>query len=501
MVKAPCPFLDFRGNLVYDNTQNRHTLNYGGDNMFIGREMELEDLTSRLNSTRFEMIPIYGRRRVGKTHLLEEFTKDKRAIFCTADQFGEQSNLVQLSRAINEVLAPESEGSVFATFEEAFESVANYCEKKSESLVFIIDEYPYMVQSQSGISSVLQRVIDKRYLKLSNLMLILTGSQMSFMEKQVLGYESPLYGRRTAQIKLLPLSFEESRAFLPNMNEIDFLTVYGLTGGIPLYLSMFDNEKSLADNIKNNVLKRNAFLYEEPQNLLMQELRMPNRYNDILEAIANGATEMRDITGKTHIESGNLTKYLSILIDLNIVEKQIPLTRIGKKKPIYKIKDGLFHFWYRYVPKYKNFIETGRIDTVWKRIELDLVQFTSLIFEDYCKGWILLNDEVLVSEVGSWWGNNPLIRDASSNAEEVDVIGIGLEKDELIIGECKWRNEITDMNVGEKLVERSKFFPYPHKHLFIFSKSRFSNQLVEYGKEHGIRLLTFSEMTKKKTAS
>jgi len=462
--------------------------------MFIGRKRELEDLNQWMDSSKFEMIPIYGRRRVGKTRLVEEFTIGRETIFFTANQLGEQSNLESLSEAINTVVSPNSEGNVFISFEKAFLSVAKYASEIKKPLVFIIDEYPYLAQSNMGISSVLQKVIDKNYLALSNLMLILTGSQLSFMQHQVLGYQSPLYGRRTGQIRLLPLSYDESRALLTSFSISDMLTIYGLTGGIPLYLSMMNDSFSLKENIANHVLKRNSFLYEEPLNLLLQEVRSPNRYNAVLSAIASGATELSRIADKTRLDSNAVSQCLNGLIDLHIIEKIMPLTEIGKRKPIYKIKDGLFHFWHRYAPKYQSFIGSDRLNEVWPRIEEDLIQFTSLIFEDFCRNWILLNSPMLLQEVGGWWGNNPLIKNAKATAEEVDVIGIGHEKEELVVGECKWRNGKTDISVGEKLVERAKFFPYLKKDLYIFSKAEFTTGLEEYAKNHDIRLIRFHDM-------
>ena len=466
--------------------------------MFIGRIRELEFLSERLSSSKFEMIPIYGRRRVGKTRLLEEFIKGKETIFFTGNQLGEQSNLASLSESIDATIYPNSGSRTYSSFEKAFVEVAKYAKETKAHIIFIIDEYPYLAESNMGISSILQKVIDKQYLPLSNLMVILTGSQFSFMQHQVLGYQSPLYGRRTGQIRLMPLDFNESRAMLPAFSPQDFLTIYGLTGGIPLYLSAMDETLTLKENIKKHLLTPNTLLYEEPLNLLLQEVRSPRRYNDVLFAIASGATELNRIMDKTGLESSAVSQYLNTLIDLHIVEKNMPLTEIGKRKPVYRIKDGLFHFWYRYVPKYQRFIETGRLDSIWPRIEEDLIQFTSLIFEDVCRDWILINSPMLLQDVGGWWGNNPLIKSAKATPEEVDVIGIGLEKEELVIGECKWRNEKTDISVGEKLVERAKFFPYLKKDLYIFSKSECTEGLQEYAKKHDIKLIRFEDMIDKK---
>lgn len=462
--------------------------------MFVGREEELAFLNERLKSNRFEMIPIYGRRRVGKTRLIEEFTCDKKTIFFTADLLGESSNLANLSKAVTAEITNKISDFTFSSFQEAFEEIADYAKKVDEDVVFVIDEYPYLAGANKGISSILQRAMDKLYLHIPNLMVILTGSQTSFMEQQVMGYQSPLYGRRTGQIKLLPLTFNEARKFLPKMEIESFLTIYGITGGIPLYLSMMDDELSLEENIKQKLLAKHTLLYEEPRNLLFQELRTPDRYNAILMAIAGGKNRLHEIADRTGIDSGLLVSYIKTLIELGVVEKRTPLLSSGKKKGIYYIKDGLFHFWYRYVPHYASFLESGRLNHIWPRVKEDLVQFTALIFEDFCRDWIFFRSPLLLQEVGSWWGNNPLIKNTKAIAEEIDVVGVGLAKNEIVLGECKWRSEITDIRVGEKLMERSQFFPHCDQDLYIFSKSDFSESLKSYAKENDIHLLTFEEM-------
>jgi len=225
--------------------------------MFIGRKQEIETLKNMSKSSRFEMAIIYGRRRVGKTTLINEFTKNMQTIYFTATQAGEQTNLENLSRAI---LSKQKFGEnlFYKNFEQALEAVAVQASNKKEPLVFVIDEYSYLAESAEGISSILQKVIDHTYLTCPNLLLILSGSSMSFMEKQVLGYQSPLYGRRTAQLKIRPFSFIEARAFLPDFNVFDFLTIYGITGGVPLYLSMINSKLNLKDNLLQNFFKENS---------------------------------------------------------------------------------------------------------------------------------------------------------------------------------------------------------------------------------------------------
>ncbi|MCL2665736.1 MAG: ATP-binding protein, partial [Defluviitaleaceae bacterium] len=249
--------------------------------MFIGRQKELDALSKQYKKDEFTFIPVYGRRRVGKTQLIEEFIRDKKSVFFTAVNKGTyKSNVELLSRAIfdNNEAAP-----IYGSFYDALDGVNRMAEK--EKLVFVIDEFPYLAQSDESVIGVLQQFIDLKFLK-TNMLLILAGSSLSFMENQVLGYQSPLYGRRTGQIKLLPVDFQTARKFAPKLSKLDQAVMYGVTGAIPKYLSLFNDGLSLDENIKGQYFDRNAYLFEEPDNLLKQEFKEPALYQAIITAIA-----------------------------------------------------------------------------------------------------------------------------------------------------------------------------------------------------------------------
>lgn len=467
--------------------------------MFVGRKLELAELEGKYASKQFELVALYGRRRIGKTQLLEEFVKEKQTVYFTADQFGPAINLANLSQAIKDLTEPANSVGPFTDFQAAFEAVAELAQASDEPIIFIIDDYPHLAKSSDEIAPSLLQVIEQTYQGLDNLLLVLAGSQVSFMEEQVLGSKSPFNGKVTGQIYLPPLTFTEAHSLLPRIPKEVFMTMYGLTGGVPFYLNRFDDSLSLKENILTFVLHKNTFLYEEPTNLLMQELRTPNRYNDIIAAIAAGATEVREIVSQTGIESGPLTKYMETLIDLEIVEKKTALTDIGKNKPTYGISDGLFRFWYRYVPKYKQFIETNRTEMIWKQIAEDLLQFTSTTFEQYCREWLLEKNgseglPFQLSVAGSWWGNPATSKKKPAQSEQVAVIGLGVEDEDLLLGECFWHNEKMDVLTAEQLLQRSKYFPYTNKALFLFSKRGFTKQVKELADEKKIRLISLAEM-------
>lgn len=281
--------------------------------MFVGRETELEKLNGLYAGDRFECVVIYGRRRVGKTSLIHEFIQGKEAIFFTGLESDDRENLEHLSRSIVNPPFGEGPAPIFSSYQEALDAVHERATK--ERLILVIDEYPYLAGAYRGISSLLQAQIDHKF-KGGRLFLILCGSSMSFMENQVLGYKSPLYGRRTAQMQIRPFGFFETRLFFTGFPPEDLAGIYGITGGVPQYLARMDDSLSLAENIRRNFLDPSAYLFEEPGNLLKQEVREPAGYNAILRAIATGSTRNAEIATKVSMESSACSAYLKNLIAL-----------------------------------------------------------------------------------------------------------------------------------------------------------------------------------------
>ena len=356
--------------------------------MFVGRDKELSALERRWSSQQFECVVVYGRRRVGKTTLINRFLEDRPTIFFSAIESSASKNLESLSRSI----ALYEKGSeafettpVYRSFESALEAVFALAAK--QRIAFVIDEYPYLAKADRTINSVLQHAID-RHKDDSQLMMVLCGSSMSFMERQVLGYESPLYGRRTAQIKVEPFGYADVRKFLPRYSNEDAAIAYGLTDGIPQYLRQLDDGISIRDNIRWNILDPSCYLFEEPDNLLKQELRSPAEYNAVIQAIASGASRSNTIATACHMESSSCTTYLRNLIDLGIVRKETPFGEDAPRKTIYRIEDSFFRFWYRYVPNNMSLIQSGHADLAADRVMSTISDFMGQVFEDICVQWI-----------------------------------------------------------------------------------------------------------------
>ena len=462
--------------------------------MFIGREREVAALDRLYESNKFEFAVIYGRRRVGKTALINHFIDNKEAIYFMGVESNEKQNLENFSKSIIEYSSGIEAETLFLSFQAALEYVFKLAEKKR--FILAIDEYPYVARSSKSLASTLQLLIDK-YKDTSQLMLILCGSSMSYMEDEVLAYKSPLYGRRTAQMKIQPFSFEETCRCFKNFSDEDKALAYGIVGGTPQYLLQMDDRLSIEDNIKNTYLNPISFLYEEPTNLLKQEVREPAIYTAIITAIAVGASRMSDISNKVDEDSNICANYLKSLINLGIVKKETPYGEKTSRKSIYSIEDNMFRFWYRFVPGNNSIIMRGAADIVYKRIEPQLPEYMGAVFEEICKQylWNLLlngNSPVEFSELGRWWGNDPI----EKKQTEIDIMG-EQDKKTALFGECKWTNEKVDLGVLETLIKRSNLFSYVNMHLYLFSKSGFTKGCIDKANELGnVSLVTYSDMLK-----
>ncbi|MHB1452665.1 MAG: ATP-binding protein [Saccharofermentanales bacterium] len=462
--------------------------------MFIGREKELKNLNNLYDTDKFQFPVIYGRRRVGKTALINEFVKDKDTIYFTGIETNAKQNLENFSRSIFSYTTESTIAPVFSSFQDALEYVFTLAETKR--LVLVIDEYPYIAKSYKAIASMLQVLIDKKK-DTSKLFLILCGSSMSFMEEQVLGYKSPLYGRRTSQFKILPFEFFESRKYFSKFSDLDMATVYGMVGGTPQYLLQMDDHISLEYNIKNKLLNSTSYLFEEPNNLLQQEVREPAIYNAIISAVATGSTRLSEISSKVGEETSACSVYLKNLISLGIIKKETPFAEKSSKKTIYIIADNLFRFWYRFVPSNISIIQKDMTDLAYKNISEQLSSYMGAVFEEICKQYLWeLNKQgkaaITFTDLGRWWGNDP----KNKCETEIDIMGTDAAGSALFC-ECKWTNEKVDAGVLDTLIERSGLFRYTNVRLYLFAKTGFTKGCIDKADELGnVNLVTFGEMMK-----
>jgi len=461
--------------------------------MFVGREKELGDLERAYRSDKFQFPVIYGRRRVGKTALINEFIKNKRSIFFTGLETNAEHNLDNFSNAVFRYVNGSGPYPIFRSFQEALEYVFALSEK--ERLVLVIDEYPYLARSYKGIASILQVLID-RYKDTSKLFLILCGSSMSFMESEVLGYGSPLYGRRTAQFKILPFDFFESRPCFNNFSDEDMATIYGIAGGTPQYLLQMSDRFTVEENIRNTFLNTSSYLFEEPNNLLKQEVREPAIYNAVINAIANGNTKLSEIANKVREETSVCSAYLKNLISLGIIKKEVPIGGTPYKT-VYALADNMFRFWHRFIPSNYSLIQNGMIDAAYENISEQLPSFMGAVFEEMCIQYLWRlnrngNIPFTFLDAGRWWGGDP----RTKKETEIDIVATD-SAGSAIFCECKWTKDKVDAPILKDLAERSGLFSYKDKHFYIFSKSGFTPGCVKLAKEMGnARLISFGDMMK-----
>ncbi len=462
--------------------------------MFIGREKELRDLNRLYQQNRFQMFVLYGRRRVGKTTLLNEFCKGKDHIFYSAEQSNDKRNLEKFSQSVfshygETTLAP------FASWENALEYIDD--RQKDSNLVVVLDEFPYLANQDKSLLSKLQHLIDHK-LQYGKLFIVLCGSYMGFMEKDVLGEKSPIFGRRTGQLRMKPFDYRLSCRFLKNYSKEEQLMLYGAFGGTPLYLRQIDNGVSVEENIKRIVLNPTGYLYEEPYLLLRQEIQEPGVYNAIIEAIASGSSRSNEIATKTGEEPAKCLKYINTLIELGILHKETPFgEKKSSRKSIYRISDFMFRFWYRYVSANKTLLETGAQDIVWKkRIQPDYSNYMGLVFEQVCEDYLLTKNvrgelPILFASIGRWWGTDTKTR------QQVEIDLVAKDENDYLFCECKWRNELLDYGVLDGLKRKADVYSSHREntHYILFSKSGFTQAVHEAaGRDENIVLVTLDDI-------
>ncbi len=469
--------------------------------MFLCREQELNKLNTRYRKKGLECVIIYGRRRVGKTALINEFVKDKPTVFFPALRSGAAENLAALSRAIHLYSHPNAiEAPIYATYDAAFAEITRML-KDTERLIFVIDELPYLTKARPSILSQLQHLIDHDW-KDTGIFIILCGSSASFMEDEVLSQKSPLFGRRTSQLKIQPLSYRDTARFNPGMSNEDNALIYGITGGVPHYINKLEAGMGIKKALLENFFDTSSYLFEEPENLLKQELREPGTYNAIITAISSGYTHINEISTKTGIESAACIKYLRILAELGIVEKTEPIVDRSKRKTVYRISDYFFRFWYRFIPGNMTPVVSGRMDQIFDAaVGSYISDYMGLIFEDICRQYLVQYAEdlpVTIGSIGEWWGSD---RDSRKEAQ-LDIVALDTKSANssrgrnFIIGSCKYKNEAVGEGELELIRSYAAIFTTAHDtcYYYIFSKGGFTGELKRREKAGEVTLVSLDEL-------
>jgi len=477
--------------------------------MFIGREAELNFLEDKYSQTGGQLIVLYGRRRVGKTETLREFCKGKKHVFFSCRECTDRLQLKSFSAQIlKENIPAGAYISEFQNWEKAFLSVPELPYGDEKRLI-IIDEFPYMCKGNDGIPSLLQSLWDGVF-KDKNVMFVLCGSAMSFIEKQLLAEKNPLYGRATGIYKMKEMGFYDAIRFFPEYSAKDKILAYSILGGIPHYLRQFDSKLTLNENIKRNILTKGCALYSEVEFLLRQELRETPLYNSIIEAVALGNTKLNDISTKSLIDDTSKTSvYLKNLIELEIIKREFSVADGIKEKSnanrgLYRLTDNFFRFWYAFV--FTNFseLETGDVDGVFDyNIAPMLGDHAATAFEDVCREYVRKLQRTgklpfRYSKIGRWWGKTTVRRGGilETTETEIDILAISKNSDAYLIGECKFKDrpfkysEFLDATAKFKTTKENAILYY-----WLFSASGFDDKITEAAKSSDkIRLCGFDDI-------
>ena len=460
--------------------------------MFLGRGDELQFFEDRYTAKDGQLLVVYGRRRIGKTETLRKFCEGKPHVFYSCIECPDEQQLTSFSNRVLQTEIPAAKYiNRFSDWEQAFSSVTELPGERKKLLV--IDEFPYMVRANSSIPSILQNLWDLR-LKNENVMIILCGSAMSFIEKEILSEKNPLYGRATGILKMKEMTFRDASLFVPNYSAADKIMTYAILGGIPHCLKQFDDSLSLGENIQRNILTRGSILYSEVEFLLRQELRETATYNAIIGAVALGNTRLNDIHQKTQMEKTKLSAYLNNLMELGILHREFSVESSIKEQAnvqrgLYQITDKFFRFWYAYVFPNLSELESGDAEGVWEQIvEPEMNHFSSGAFEEVCREYLrkLNRAQALpfrFSKIGRWW----------NKTDEIDIMAVDREQKQYILGECKFRNSPFSMADYQHFVEKFKQSDAVI-YYYLFSKSGFSEEVIKVAEKSGVQIITAEEL-------
>lgn len=436
--------------------------------MFLGREKELEALEKMYAKDGFQMAVVFGRRRIGKTSLLNEFIKKKSALYLPAEEVNDALNLEKFTKILGVKLGIKHFPRV-----DRWETLFSLIQEQlgQEHLVLVIDEYPYAATANRSLNSILQHVIDYQF-KNTNIFLILCGSSMSFMENHVLGEKSPLFGRRTGQLKVHPLDYYEASKFYPTATAEEKIKYYATIGGTPYYLSLLDPNHSFEENIAELYFDISGYLLNEGTLLMKQEFREPANYNGVLQAIASGAVTLNEIVQFTGLTTNLVSKYLFTLQELNYVERILPFgaNPLKGKKSQYRIRENFIAFWYRYVFSVRSEIEQGNGAVYFSLAMKSIHDYIGPVFEVITRQYLRRQNvnaklPFIAKSFGTWWG-----KDHAGNVQEIDIVVESMDGKNLLLGECKWTNSLKRKKVVETLKSRSELFKNYELQLCLFSK-------------------------------
>ncbi len=434
---------------------------------FVDREYELGELEKLWREKSAAFVVLYGRRRVGKSRLIQEFLNGKKSIYFIAEDNNKKVQIAEFKKKVAEFF---NDSFLLEVQINEWSELFEYLKKivpSNEKLCIAIDEFSYFVKNDHAILSVLQKFWDI-FLSKTKVVFLVSGSIFGLMSEQVLSSASPLYGRRDRDFLLLPFTHKDSLIFLKMKNE-DMAAAYFSIGGVPEYLLKASRHSNSNDFFAAEFFKKDGYFYREPYYLLSQEFKEIKTYFTILNAISFGNTKPTDIANFAGVKTREIYPYLESLIRLNFVRREISI--FGKRQNgIYSIKDALFDFWFNFVYQNRESIEKGFFEADKNSLET----FFGKRFE------IMVREEIAhlavpfkFEKIGRWWFKD----------KEIDIVAFSEKTSEIFFAECKWKNNVNAMQVVKELSEKTKFVQWNtngrKEYFAIFAKS-FSKKITEF---------------------
>ena len=447
----------------------------------IGREEELAEMERRFRNPNIRTLAIWGRRRVGKTALIQRFVMDKRHILLTAIEHSLNDSLRAFDESIN-AFNNTKDGERSAKFTDVLKRLVPIG-KHSERTVIVIDEYTYLCEEDPATNSYLQVFIDHD-LQDMNAMLIICGSSIKMMENIFTDGKGALYRRFIGPMKILPLTYDKCRPFHPNMNEADRMRMYALIGGIPLYHLMMDDD-TVEECVKNNFLGTYAPLREEADFIIARELDPVSTNLGILKAISDGHVTRKEIAEATGMSEENVTVNLKKMETIGVVSPLNPMCGANRKEKIYRITDNLVRLSNEILMPFVTAVSGQDREYGYETILPYLQTFYGPAFEDICAQYVTRHRRC--KAIGSWWGK------AGGVSTDIDIVALCEDggNEYHLLCECKFRNKESGIREMMELENTSRSLKDCYNRRFcMFSRSGFTDELIEYAESRGIELLT-----------
>jgi AAA+ ATPase superfamily predicted ATPase len=473
---------------------------------FVDRKLELKTLERFYRAPEAGLLVVFGRRRVGKTRLLSYFLERQGisgGLYWTATAHGAAFQLRDFSQALfrydPRFNAPPTPDFSFPDWEAALDHLVEVVALTTEPQVIVLDEFTYLIRNDPALPSIFQKLWDQRLSRQPNLKLVLTGSLVGMMDRQVLAYQAPLYGRATALLRLRPLPYAALLELFEERTPAERVAIYAVSGGVPAYLELFTRAGDFSSALHDQCLVPDSIILTDPALILHEQLKEPQTFTSVLSAIASGAHQWAKIARMAGVPESSLGHYLNILQELELIERRDPVLSVpGGRRGLYHVRDHFLRFYYRFIVPHITAIERGYLDLAASRIDEDLSAFIGLyVFEELCREWVWA--AVATGEldfqpevVGAYW------RRHRDKGVQLDVVAANRREKRLLVGEAKWGKRVTSQRVLADLVKRSQRVPQVREgwsvEYVLFARQGFSEAAQTAASAIGARLVLLPEI-------